>query len=186
MLRLAVDAPADVASLTAIEMGLSGFGLEALGDVTHGGSWHMGLLATPTIAEMLLPGREEQLLAEWAFPTMVAVHDAITPADVTELARGLARPGGWRGAIGLYRSVLADGAELRSLAARAPLAMPVLAVGGSGGEFTASTFQQVASGDVASVLLDGVGHYVALEAPDRLAAALLDFLGEFDAAHRPR
>jgi pimeloyl-ACP methyl ester carboxylesterase len=32
------------------------------------------------------------------------------------------------------------------------------------------------------VVLDGVGHYAALEAPDRLAAALLDFTGSVDAA----
>jgi pimeloyl-ACP methyl ester carboxylesterase len=37
--RLASTHPEDVLSLTAIEMGLAGFGLEALGDVTRGGSW---------------------------------------------------------------------------------------------------------------------------------------------------
>ena len=49
--RLAATHPEDVRSLTAIEMGLAGFGLEALGDITHGGSWHIGVLAAPRIAE---------------------------------------------------------------------------------------------------------------------------------------
>ena len=56
--RLAVTHPQDVLSLTAIEMGLAGFGLEMLADVTHGGSWHIGVLAAPGIPEMLLAGRE--------------------------------------------------------------------------------------------------------------------------------
>ncbi|MDT4939551.1 MAG: hypothetical protein QOG80_3222, partial [Pseudonocardiales bacterium] len=67
--RLAATHPEDVASLTAIEMGLAGFGLESLGDITHGGSWHIGVLAAPGIAEMLFPGRERDLIGGWAFPS---------------------------------------------------------------------------------------------------------------------
>ena len=37
--------PDDVRSLTAIEIGLPGFGLESLADVTHGGTWRIGVLA---------------------------------------------------------------------------------------------------------------------------------------------
>ena len=36
------------------------------------------------------------------------------------------------------------------------------------------------NGDVTSVQLDGVGHYVALEAPEALSAALLDFYRQVD------
>ena len=43
-------------SLTAIEMGLPGFGLETLADVTHGGTWYIGVLTAPGIPEMLLAG----------------------------------------------------------------------------------------------------------------------------------
>ncbi len=49
-------------SFTAIEMGLAGFGLEDLGDITQGGSWHIGVLAAPGIADMLFPGRERDIL----------------------------------------------------------------------------------------------------------------------------
>jgi pimeloyl-ACP methyl ester carboxylesterase len=45
--RLATTHPEQVRSLTAIEMGLPGFGLEALADVTHEGAWHIGVLAGP-------------------------------------------------------------------------------------------------------------------------------------------
>lgn len=180
--RLAAEHPEDVRSLTGIEMGLAGFGLEGLADVTHGGSWHIGLLAAPGIPELLLGGREREFLGGWAFPGMTVVQGSITDADIDEFARTYARPDGWRGAAGLYRSMLAEGAEITSLAESHPLSVPVLAVGAGGGPFTEATLGQVTAGDVKSVQLDGVGHYVALEAPDALAAALLEFLRGVDAA----
>jgi pimeloyl-ACP methyl ester carboxylesterase len=180
LVRLATSHPADVASLTAVEMGLPGLGLEAFADVTRGGSWHIGALAAPGIAELLFTGRERELLGRWAFPSMVATPGAVTDDDVAELARGYARPGGWRGAVGLYRSILSEGPEIARLVAEHPLDLPALAVGGSGGEFTAATVRQAVRGDVRAVQLDGVGHYVALEAPDRLAAAVGDFLDALD------
>jgi pimeloyl-ACP methyl ester carboxylesterase len=173
--RVATEHPEDVRSLTAVEMGLAGFGLEALGDVTHGGSWHIGVLAAPGIAQMLFARREEVLLGSWAFPTMTVVDGAIGASDVAEFARGFARDGGWEGASGLYRSMLSDGPELAARSA-APLRIPALAVGGFGGPFTAQTLEQVVSGPVRSVQLDGVGHYVAMEAPERLADAIREFL----------
>jgi pimeloyl-ACP methyl ester carboxylesterase len=180
--RLAATHPEDVRSLTAIEMGLPGFGLEALGDVTRGGSWHIGVLAAPGIPELLLAGRERELLGTWAFPSMTAVPGSVTDDDVAELARTYARPGGWRGAIGLYRSILTEGAAIRALAESDPLTMPVLAVGAGGGDFTAGTMRNVAGAGLSTVQLDGVGHYVALEAPQALSAAILGFVDGVDAA----
>lgn len=182
VVRLAATRPADVRSLTAIEMGLAGYGLEALADVTRGGTWHIGVMATPGIPELLLAGRERELLADWVFPTMTAVRGAVGDADVDELARTYAGPGGWRGAAGLYRSMLTEGDELRALLGRSPLTMPVLAVGGGGGAFTVDTMRQVTAGSVAAVQLDGVGHHVAFEAPAALAEALGAFIAEVGAA----
>ena len=182
--RLATAHPEDVLSLVAIEMGLAGFGLEALADVTHGGAWHIGVLAAPGIPEMLLVGREREFLGRYAFPAMTATANAITDADVDEFARTYARANGWRGAIGLYQSMLREGAEIRALAAGGGLTMPVLAVGAGGGSFTFDTMSQVTTGQVSSVLLDGVGHYVAVEAPDRVATAIHEFAEAVDT--RPR
>ena len=179
--RLAANHPEDVRSLTAIEMGLAGFGLEGLADITHGGTWHIGALAAPGIPELLFAGRERELLGGWAFPSMTLVQDAFTSDDIDEFARTYARPDGWRGAVGLYRSMLSEGEELRELADSRPLTMPALAVGALGGPFTSATLDQVAAGDVTSVQLDGVGHYVAMEAPEQLATAILDFVATVDA-----
>lgn len=162
-------------------MGVAGFGLEGFADVTHGGSWHIGALAAPGIPELLFAGRERELLEGWAFPSMTLVQDAFTSDDIGEFARTYARPDGWRGAVGLYRSMLSEGDELRELAKSRPLTMPAMAVGALGGPFTSATLDQVAAGDVTSVQLDGVGHYVAMEAPQQLATAILDFVATVDA-----
>lgn len=174
--RLAATHPEDVRSVTAIEMGLPGFGLEALGDITHGGSWHIGVMAAPGIPEMLLTGREKEFLGSWAYPAMTSVKGAFTDADIDELVRTYARPNGWRGAIGLYQSMLSEADAIKALAQASPLTMPVLAVGAAGGVMTATTMRQVTAGDVKSVQLEGIGHYVALEAPEALSRAILDFV----------
>jgi pimeloyl-ACP methyl ester carboxylesterase len=179
--RFAAANPAAVRSFTAIEMGLAGFGLEGFADVRHGGSWHIGVMAAAGIPDLLFTGRERELLGGWAFPSMTAVAGSITADDIDEFARTYARPGGWLGAAGLYRSMLAEGDEIRALAASSPLTMPVLAVGAGGGPFTAQTMANVTAGDITQARLDGVGHYAALEAPHALADVMLEFLDHVDA-----
>ncbi|HEY4466175.1 MAG TPA: alpha/beta hydrolase [Streptosporangiaceae bacterium] len=176
--RVAATRPELIRSYAAIETGLPGFGLEMLADITHGGAWHIGVLAAPGIPEMLLAGREHAFIAEYAVPSLCATPGAFTDEDIDELTRSYSRPGGFRGAAGLYRSMLREGDEIRELATR-KLGMPVLAVGGRSGEFTPATLRQVAS-DVSTVSLDGIGHYAAMEAPQRLAGALLSFYENVD------
>jgi pimeloyl-ACP methyl ester carboxylesterase len=176
--RVAATHPELVRSYTAIETGLPGFGLEMLADVTHGGGWHIGVLVAPDIPQMLLSGRERAFLAEYAFPALNATPGAFNSDDIDEFVRSYSRPDAFRGAAGLYRSMLREGDEIRKLATH-KLGMPVLAVGGGSGEFTPATLRQVAE-DVTAVSLDGIGHYAAMEAPDRLADALLSFYAKLD------
>lgn len=180
--RLATTHPENVLSFTAIEMGLPGFGLEMLADITHGGAWYIGVLAAPGIPEMLLAGREREFLGQYAFPAMSATPGAITNTDINEFVRTYSRPDGWRGAIGLYKSMLQEGQEIKTLAGTHSLTVPVLAVGAGGGPFTLGTMSQAVATEVSSVLLNGVGHYAAMEAPDELAKAILDFIGSVDVA----
>src|ERR1700678_638456 len=174
--RLAATHPEDVLSLTAIVMGLAGFGLETLADVTRGGAWHIGVLVAPGIPEMLLAGREREFIGQYAFPSMTAVPGAVTDADIDDFARTYSRPDGWRGAAGLYRSMLREAPTARALAESPGLTVPVLAVGAGGGPFTAGTMSQAASARISSVQLDGVGHYAAMESPRELADAALGFV----------
>ena len=179
--RLASTHPEDLLSVTAIETGIPGFGWEALADVAHGGAWHIGVLAEPTITEMLVTGRERQFFADYVFPSMTAIAGAVTDADIDEFVRTYSRPHGFRGANGLYRALLTEGAELRALAESSPVTAPVLTVGAGGGGFTEATMTQAVPGGIRSVRLDGVGHYAALEVPERLASAVSDFVAAADA-----
>jgi pimeloyl-ACP methyl ester carboxylesterase len=180
--RLAVTHPEDALSLTAIETGLAGFGLETLADVTRGGAWYIGVLTAPGIPEMLLAGRERQFIGQYVFPSLTRVPGAVTDADIDDYARTYARAGGWSGAAGLYRSMLREGPEIKALAADPGLTVPVLAVGAARGSFTAATMSQAAPAGIRSVQLDGVGHYAAMEAPEELAKAVLSFIDGIDSA----
>jgi len=180
LFRLASTHPDDVLSFTAIETGIPGFDWEALADLAHGGAWQIGVLAAPGIPEMLLTGREREFIGGFAFPAMTAVKGAITDADIDEFVRTYSRPGGFRGASGLYRSLLSEGSELAALAETSPLTAPVLTVGAGGRGFTHASVSKAVASEVQSVLLDGVGHYAALEAPERLAEALLAFVDDVD------
>lgn len=182
--RLAATHPEDVRSLIAVETTLAGFGLEGLADVNHGGSWHVGFLGAPGIPAMLLAGHEREFLAGWAYPLMTGTPGAVTDADIDEFTRTYARPHGWRGTEGLYRSIFSDGGATPALAAAHPLTVPVLTVDAIRPDFTAQTFRQVTAGEVTAVHLAGVGHLVAQEAPGALAAEVLAFTERAENAER--
>jgi pimeloyl-ACP methyl ester carboxylesterase len=178
--RLAAGHPELIRSYAAIETGLPGFGLEMLADVTHGGAWHIGVLAAPGIPEMLLAGRERDFLAGYAYPAMSATEGAISEQDIDEFTRVYSRPNGFCGATGLYRSMLKEGEEIKQIVAQQQLTMPVLAVGAGTGQFTYGTMAQVAQ-NVTEAKLDGVGHLAAIEDPATLAQTLLGFYRTLDA-----
>ena len=182
--RFAATHPEDVASFTAVESALAGFGLEAFADVNQHGSWHVGFLGAPGIPEMLLPGHERRLIADWAIPMMTAAP-VIGEDDIDELVRTYSRPHAWRGTSGLYQSVFADAGATPALAASHPLTVPVLAVDAASHPFTEQTFRQIAAGEFTAAHLDGVGHLVAQEAPDRLATIFLDFVRGVDRSAQP-
>jgi pimeloyl-ACP methyl ester carboxylesterase len=174
--RFAATHPENVISLTAIESALAGFGAERLADVTHGGAWYIGALAAPGIASLLFEKQARAFVGEYLYPLYGVPSTAVTPEDVTEFARTYGRPGGFSGAAGLYRSMLTEGEELRTLAQDKPLQMPVTTIGSRGGEFTYAAFRRATTQEVTTIQLDGVGHYVAQEAPHPLADRLLEVL----------
>jgi len=173
--RLAATHPENVISLTAIESGLAGFGAEGLADVTHGGVWYIGALAAPGVAGLLFEKEARAFIGEYLYP-LYGASTVVSSEDVTEFARTYGRPGGFSGAAGLYRGMLTEGEELRNLAQDKPLQMPVTTIGSRGGEFTYAAFRRVTTQEVTALQLDGVGHYVAQEAPYPLADGLLEVL----------
>jgi pimeloyl-ACP methyl ester carboxylesterase len=178
--RLAAQHPELLRSYTAIETALPGFGLELLADVAHGGAWHVGFLGAPGIPELLLVGREREFLTGFAFPAMNGTPGAISDQDVDEFTRVYSRPDGLRGTTGVYGSMLTEGEDIRRLATEHRPTLPVLAVDGGSGPFTSTTMREVAT-DVTTATIEGVGHFVAMEAPDVLAETLLSFYRRLDA-----
>lgn len=174
--RLAAGHPSDVISLTAIEAGLAGFGAEGLADVTRGGVWYIGALAALGVAGLLFEKEAHAFIGDYLYPLYGVSPAAVGSEDVAEFARTYGRPGGFSGAAGLYRGMLAEGPELRSLAQNAPLRMPVTTIGSRGGGFTHAAFRSVTALEPTAVRLGGVGHYVAQEAPRPLANTLIEAL----------
>ena len=179
--RFATTHSDDLLSFTAIESTLAGFGLEMLADVNGFGSWHVGFLGAPGIPSLLLPGNERTLLAEWAYPMMSGTAGAVTDADLDEFVRAYSRAGGWRGTESLYRAIFTDDGATKALAESSPISVPVLAVDGANSPFTANSFRAVSAGEIDAVHIEGVGHLIAQEAPEALAAALLEYTARVDA-----
>jgi pimeloyl-ACP methyl ester carboxylesterase len=172
--RFAATHPEDVISLAAVESGLAGFGAERLADVTQGGAWYIGALAAPGVAGLLFENAARAFVGDYLYPLYGVPAGAVGPEDVAEYARTYGRPGGFSGAVGLFRGMLSEGEDLRSLAHDCPLRVPVTTVGSRGGGFTHAAFNEVTTGKVTAIQLDGVGHFVAQEAPTQLAEVLLE------------
>jgi pimeloyl-ACP methyl ester carboxylesterase len=180
--RLAAGHPELFRSVAAIETGLPGFGLEMLADVGKGGAWYIGVLATEGAAEAFFRGRERALVLDFILPAATARMDSIPTGTLDAIVADYARPGGWSGARALYASMLLEGPEIQSLAAERPLTLPVLAIDRQGSDFTLKSFGAAHAGVVRHATIDDVGHYIALEAPDRLADILLSFTATVEAA----
>jgi pimeloyl-ACP methyl ester carboxylesterase len=179
--RLAATHPEVVSSLTAIESGLAGFGAEGLADVTHGGVWYIGALAARGVASLLFEKEARAFVGDYLYPLYGVPPTAVGPEDITEFTRTYGRPGGFSGAAGLYRGMLTEGQELRTLAQHAPLPVTVTTIGSRSGGFTHEAFRGVTTDEVTAIQLDGVGHYVAQEAPQLLAEVLLEaFRAQFE------
>jgi pimeloyl-ACP methyl ester carboxylesterase len=71
--------------------------------------------------------------------------------------------------------------ETKALAEAHPIAVPVLAIDGASYPFTENTFRQVAAGEITAAYIQNVGHLIAQEAPEQLAAEILEFTGLVDA-----
>lgn len=180
-LRLAWSHPGDLLSLTGVETGFAGFGLEVLADMGRGGAWYIGPLATPHVAKTFFAGRESILIGQFIMPFAVADRSAISERDIAEFARVYARPDGWSGARALYGSMVQESADLRALIAAHTIGLPTLAVDRAGSTFTADALGAVHGGRVRHAQITDVGHYIAQERPSKLAEALMPFLAEVDA-----
>lgn len=140
--------------------------------------WHIPFNQLAETNEKLVRGREDIFFgAEFS----ASAGTKKLPDDVVAYyVDGLASsPEALHGSFQLYRSFGATAAQNGERKTRR-LPMPVLAMGGaeSGGAMAADTMKLVAD-DVETLIIPGVGHWLAEQAPDELVAALTQFLAPY-------
>ncbi|MEC4593082.1 MULTISPECIES: alpha/beta fold hydrolase [Nitrospirillum] len=176
----AADWPGDVRRLALVDAALPGItpppppGIPS--DEANARTWHFAFNRLDDLPELLIQGRERAYLGH-LFNAKALRRWAIGPADLDEYVRVLSLPGALRSTFAYYREVFRP-AELARAKARAAmgLTLPILALGARAGVGTllADTLRGHAA-DLRAQVLD-CGHYVPEEAPDELAAVLVDFL----------
>lgn len=91
-------------------------------------------------------------------------------------------PGTIEAALGYYHALVRNGEGNRTLSAQGEIKVPALVVAGArDGAIKPDVFPRAASaftGGYRFEVLDGVGHFPQLEAPDRLSDVILEFLGD--------
>ena len=140
--------------------------------------WHLGFNRIDRLNEQLVAGRED-LFFRWEFD---AAAKKLPDEVIDHYVRMLSNPDSLSGSFGWYRALDTTIAQDQQRKTRR-LAMPVLAIGGeaSFGSHVAEAVQAVAD-DVRGIVIPGVGHFVAEEAPEEMLAALSGFLAPYSAA----
>jgi pimeloyl-ACP methyl ester carboxylesterase len=140
--------------------------------------WHIPFNQLEETNEKLVRGREDIFFgAEFsASAGTKKLPDEVVSYYVDGLASS---PEALHGTFQLYRAFGATAAQNEERKARR-LPMPVLAMGGaeSGGAMAADTMKLVAD-DVEALVIPGVGHWLAEQAPEELLAALTEFLAPY-------
>lgn len=135
-------------------------------------SWHFSFNALPELPELLIEGREREFLA-WLFRSRTPTPGVFDEAALDEYARVYRGRAAIASALGYYRAIEATSRQIATRRDGPKLQMPILAVAaGLGvGKTMTSALESIGT-DVHALIIDGCGHYVPEEAPQRLLDAL--------------
>jgi pimeloyl-ACP methyl ester carboxylesterase len=162
--------PERVASLTALSVGHPA-ALRTAGWAQREKSWYMLLFQFEGIAEQWLSADDFRNFREWS------AHP-----DVDAVVERLAEPGALTASLNLYRAILPPTTLLAPPPELPPVQAPVMGIWSSGDlaltERSMTGSEAQVAGPWRYERVDGVGHWLQLEAPDEVNALLLDFLGE--------
>jgi pimeloyl-ACP methyl ester carboxylesterase len=150
----------------------------ALPDAVVDRLWHIPFNQLKETNEKLVRGREDIFFGAEFFAS--AGTNKLPEDTVKYYVDGLASsPEALHGSFQLYRAFNVSAAQNAERLKRR-LSMPVLAMGGaeSGGSMAADTMKLTAD-DVQTLVMPGVGHWLAEQAPDELVAALTEFLAPY-------
>jgi len=184
---LAATHRAQVRALSFCEMLLSGLGLEEWSHFTTSNItsqfrqqgvwvWHIPFFWIPHLPEMLIQGHEKEF---WDFWIKAETWNptAISDEAIAEWISCLRAPGGLRGCLETYRAGLKN-AEINNSLKDNKLTLPIMTIGAPEffGPLVADQMNQVSTGVAQSAVFEACGHSLALEAPERLATMLKDFM----------
>jgi pimeloyl-ACP methyl ester carboxylesterase len=139
--------------------------------------WHIAFNRAAEVNERLVRGREDIFFGnEFAVSAVKKLPDEAVDYYVDMLRLD---EHALRGSFGWYRAIDDTTAQNERRRSRR-LRMPVLAIGAeySTGEGVGIAMK-LAADDVQTVVIPGVGHWVAEEAPEKLLAALTEFLAPY-------
>ena len=169
--------PGEVSRLVVADAGIPGVSAEAgalMSPEANVKTWHFAFNTLPNLPEALVTGREEVYL-RWLFEHKAFDAAAYPAEEIAYNVRAYSQAGAMTAGFAYYRAIFQTKAQNLEFA-KTKLAMPVLALGGETGVGPAmlKTMQGVAT-DVRGVVLDGCGHYLPDEQPEKLAAEILAF-----------
>ena len=141
--------------------------------------WHIPFnRVNDPLTEQLVRGREE---AFFGYEFAVQGGGETLPDDVVKYyVRLFSDRNVLRGGFGLYRAWDATMAQNENRAAQ-PLTMPVMALGGANS--WGGLVGNVNADDLQTVVIPGVGHWLAEQAPDEMLGALSVFLAPYRDGH---
>ena len=184
---LAATRRQQVKTLSFCEMLLSGEGLEEWSNFTPSNLsaqyrqkgvwvWHIPFFWIPHVPEMLITGHEREF---WEFWIKAETWNpaAITPEAIDEWIACLMAPGGLRGVLETYRAAFVNAATNARLKAE-PLTLPIMTVGAPEffGPLVEEQMRKMSTGVERAEVFEECGHSIALEAEDRLALMLREFM----------
>jgi pimeloyl-ACP methyl ester carboxylesterase len=185
---LAADHPDRVERLVVGEAPLPGISPPSpliLPDQVKARLWHISFNQQDTVNEELVTGREDIFFgAEFSAS---AGTNKLPDYAVKYYVDTLSSPEALHGSFQMYRAFNTSAAQNEQRKTRR-LTMPVLAIGGeqSSGEMVGDTMRLTAD-DVQSLVIPGIGHWLAEQAPEAMLGALTEFLAPYReaAAARP-
>ncbi|MDX7952115.1 alpha/beta hydrolase [Lichenihabitans sp. Uapishka_5] len=176
-----------VRTLSFCEMLLSGQGLEDWSNFTPEAIsaqfdqrgvwlWHIPFFWIPHLPEMLITGREREFWEYWIKAETWNPY-AVSEEALAEWIGCLKAPGGLRGCLETYRAGLKNARIIAELK-QTKLTLPIMTVGAPEffGPLVEAQMLKVADRVERSAVFAECGHSLALEAEDRLASMLREFM----------
>jgi pimeloyl-ACP methyl ester carboxylesterase len=170
--------PHDVAKLVLSEAPIPDSSIYSYAALTANGPglWWFGLFNDPgTLAYDLMKGKEKVWVTE-SIPVLEVVKNSISQCELALYTHNLEKPGHLQATIDWF-STLPQDVKNTTVAGKAKLTMPVLAIGGSAslGSSVPDQVRRYAT-NVTGVVIPDTGHWLYEERPATLTSLLLKFM----------